>query len=104
MFVDGFIHRALPINRGKQLDEVNAQGGGNEQQVVFGDAHRAAFDLGDGAAGGVVPAGELQFDGEVLLRPAVAAAQFDDLLLNQVQLLHDNRVRISCNSFSHVSN
>jgi len=103
VFVDGFIYRALPINRGKQMDEVNAQGGGDEQQVVFGDAHGAAFDLGDGAAGGVVPAGDLQFDSEVLLRPAVAAAQFDDLLSNQVQLLHDNRVRISRDSFCVVS-
>ena len=69
VFVDGFIYRALPINRGKQMDEVNAQGGGDEQQVVFGDTHRAAFDLGNGAAGGVVPAGKLQFDGKSLLRP-----------------------------------
>jgi hypothetical protein len=35
------------------MDKVNAQGGGNEQQVVFGDTHRAAFDLGNGAAGGL---------------------------------------------------
>jgi len=51
------------------MNKVNAQGGGDEQQVVFGDTHRAAFDLGNGAAGGVVPAGKLQFDGKSLLRP-----------------------------------
>jgi len=66
------------------MDKVNAQGGGDEQQVVFGDTHRAAFDLGNGAAGGVVPAGKLQFDGKSLLRPAVTLAQFPDLLSNQV--------------------
>jgi len=27
------------------MNDVDAQRGGNEQQVVFGDAHRAAFDL-----------------------------------------------------------
>jgi hypothetical protein len=51
VLVDGFVHRALPINFGIQVNEVNAQGGGDEQQVVFGDAERAAFDLGNGAAG-----------------------------------------------------
>ena len=88
VFVDVFIHRALPINRGEQMDKVDAQGGGNEQQVVFGDTQRAAFDFGDGAARGVVPAGKLQLDGKFLLRPAVALAQFDDLPPDQIQLLH----------------
>ena len=86
--VDGFIHRAFPINIGKQVDEMDAQRSGNEEQIVFGDARRATFNLGNSAAGGVVPAGELQLDGKVRLRPAVALAQFDNLLSNQIQLLH----------------
>ena len=84
------------------MDEVNAQGCGNEQQVVFGDAHRAAFDLGNGAAGGIVPAGKLQFDGKRLLRPAVTLAQFDDLLSNQVQLLHVQPSEIVSNNSRFV--
>ena len=90
MLVDGFVHRAFPINFGKQMDEMNAQGGGDEQQVIFGEAQRTAFDLGNGAAGGIVPAGKLQLDGKLLLRPAITAAQLDDLLSDQVQLLHCN--------------
>ncbi len=78
------------------MDDVNTQGGGDEQQIVFGDTQRAAFDFGNGAAGGVVPAGKLQPDSEFLLRPAIAPAQFDNLLSNQVQLLHGNRFKISC--------
>ena len=84
VLVDGFVHRALPINFGIQVNEVNPQGGSDEQQVVFGDAQRAAFNLGNGAAGGVVPAGELQLDSKVFLRPAVTLAQFSDLPANQV--------------------
>jgi len=85
------------------MDEMNAQGGGDEQQVVFGEAQRTAFDFGNSAAGGIVPAGELQFDGKFLLRPAVTLAQFPDLLSNQIQLLHGNRVSISCNSICFFS-
>jgi hypothetical protein len=95
VLVDDFVHRALPINLGIQVDEVNAQGGGDKQQVVFGNADRTTFDLGNGAAGGVVPAGKLQLDGKLLLRPAVALAQFVDLSSDQIQLLHGNRVSIS---------
>ena len=102
VLVDGFVHWAFPINFWKQMDEMNAQGGGDEQQVVFGDAQRTAFDLGNGAAGGVVPAGELQFDGKFLLRPAVTLAQFPDLPSNYVQLLHGNRVNILRNSICFI--
>jgi hypothetical protein len=102
VLVDGFVHWAFPINFWKQMDEMNAQGGGDEQQVVFCDAERAAFDLGNGAAGGVVPAGELQLDGKVFLRPAVTLAQFSDLPSNQIQLLHGYRISISCNSICFV--
>jgi hypothetical protein len=98
VLVDGFVHRALPINFGIQVNEVNAQGGSDKQRVIIRDANRAAFDLGNGASGGIMPAGELQFDGKVLLRPTVALAQFPDLSSNYVQLLHGNRVNILCNS------
>jgi hypothetical protein len=102
VFVDGFIHRAFPINFGIQMDEMDTQRGGDKQQVVFGDAYRAAFDLGNGAAGGIVPAGTLQLDGKFLLRPAVALAQFIDLPSDQIQLLHGNRFSISSNWFREV--
>ena len=102
VLVDGFVHRAFPINRGEQMDEVNAQGGGDDQHVKIGDTDGAGLDLGKGATGGVVPAGELQFDGKILLRPAITLAQFDDLPSNQVQFLHGNRVSISCNSICVV--
>jgi hypothetical protein len=94
VLVDDFVHRALPINLGIQVDEVNAQGGGDEQQVVIGNADRTAFDLGNGAAGGVVPAGKLQLDGKILLRPAVALAQFDHLPTDQIQLSRVQLVEI----------
>jgi hypothetical protein len=47
--VDDFVHQALPINLGILVDEVNAQGGGDEQQVVVNNADRTTFDLGNGA-------------------------------------------------------
>jgi hypothetical protein len=94
MLVDGFIHWAIPVNGGIQVDEMDAQCSGDEQQVVIGNADGAAFDLGNGATGGVVPAGELQLDGKILLRPAVALAQFDHLPTDQIQLSRVQLVEI----------
>ena len=98
--VNGFIHRSLPVNFGIQMDEVDAQRGGNKHHVIIPDMERTAFDFGDGAAGGVVPASELQLDGKVLLRPAVALAQLADLLSNQVLHVRSNRFTANSSSAS----
>jgi len=57
--VNGFVHWTFPVNFGKKIGEVDAERGGDKQQVVIRDAQQTAFNFGDGAAGGVVPAGEL---------------------------------------------
>lgn len=75
VFVDGFIHRVLPVDFGKQVEVPHAQRRRNNQHVKIGDVDCAAFDFGNGAAGGVVPASVLQFDGKVFLRPAVLLCQ-----------------------------
>jgi hypothetical protein len=41
-----------------------------------------------------VPAGKLQLDGKILLRPAVALAQFDHLPTDQIQLSRVQLVEI----------
>ena len=79
VLVDGFIHRASPVNFGIKLTVLNPQRGGDDQHVKIGDADGASFDLGDGATGGVVPAGQLQLDGKLLLRPAELPTQREDL-------------------------
>ena len=88
VFMDGFIHRTFPVNFREQSCEMHAQRGRDKQHVIIRDAQRATFNLGNGAARGVVPAGKLQPNGKFLLRPAVALAQFDDLPSDQVQLFH----------------
>lgn len=57
--VNGFVHLAAPINFGEQMDEMDAQRGGNQKQVVIRNAEQSRLDFGDGAAGGVMPAGKL---------------------------------------------
>ena len=79
MKVNGFIHWPAPVNGRINLVELHAQGFRKDQDVVFGDVDRAAFDFGNGAARRVVPAGVVQLDSQLLLRPAVLLAQFDDL-------------------------
>jgi hypothetical protein len=98
--VNGFIHRSFPINFRIQVDEVDAQRGSDKQHVIIPDMERTAFDFGDCAAGGVMPARELQFDSKVLLRPAVALAQFADLLSNQVLHIRSNRFTANSSSAS----
>ena len=88
VFVDVFIHRQVQVNFRIQLRKMNAQCVSDNQHVIIRDAQRTAFNLGNSAARGVVPAGKLQSDSKYLLRPAVFLAQFDDLPSNQVQLLH----------------
>ena len=82
MVVNRFIHWPAPIDGRINLVEVHAQRRSEDQHVIFGDVDRAAFDFGNGAAGGVVPAGVVQLDSKLLLRPAVLLAQFDDLSPN----------------------
>jgi hypothetical protein len=94
--VDGFIHRTLPINCGKEMGEMNAQGGSDQQQVIIRDAQETGFDFGNGAAGGVMPSGELQFDSQLFLRPTLALAQLANLFSNQI--LH-----VLCNRFTSNS-
>jgi hypothetical protein len=92
--VDGFVHWAAPINFWKQMDEMDAQRGGDQKQVIIGDAEQSRLDFGDGAASGIMPARELQLDGEVFLRPAMMLAQLANLLSNQVFHYHFNPVAI----------
>ena len=76
------------------MDEVDAQSGGDQKEVIIGDAEQSRLNFGNRAAGGVMPAGKLQSDSKILLRPAVLLAQSDDLLSNQVFHYRFNPVAI----------
>ena len=82
VFVNGFIHWPVPINFGIQIEGTHPQRRRDNQHVKVRDVNRAAFDFGNGAAGGVVPAGVVQLDSKLLLRPVAISAQFDNLFPN----------------------
>ena len=75
--MNGFIHWPTPVNWRINLVKLHAQRRREDHNVVFGDVDCAAFDFGNGAAGGVVPAGVIQLDSKSLLRPAVLLAQLE---------------------------
>jgi hypothetical protein len=70
---------------GKQIVGSDAKHPRNHKKLQIGDAPVLSFQPGDGLPAGI-PAKELKFQGEMILRPALAQAQFSHLRANHVQV------------------
>jgi len=83
-----FFDLLVPINFRKEINRLDAQGHGQVIQLQQINPQGAVFYFGDGAACGVMPAGELQLVGEYVLRPTVLVALSADQPPDEIPLLH----------------
>jgi hypothetical protein len=83
-----FFDLLVPINLREEINRTDAQGDGHVIQLQQINPQRAVFNFGDGAACGVMPACELQFVGEYVLRPTVLVALSADQPPDEIPLLH----------------
>lgn len=70
---------------GKQIVGLYAKHPGYHKKLQIGDAPVLGFQPGDGFPAGIPPK-ELKFEGKMILRPALAQAQFSHLRANHVQV------------------
>jgi hypothetical protein len=77
-----------PINFGKKIRRIDAQGHGQVIQLQQINSQGTVFNLGDGAACGVMPARKLQLVGEHVLRPTVFVALSADQPPYEIPPLH----------------
>jgi hypothetical protein len=78
----------VPINFGKKIHRIDAQGHGQVIQLQQINSQGAVFNFGDGTAGDVMPAHKLQFVGEFVLRPTVLVALSADQPPYEIPPLH----------------
>jgi hypothetical protein len=71
---DQLLGLLAPINFGKQITWANTERGGDAIQLDQINPQRAVFDLGNSAAGRVIPARELQLVSKLVLRPTASVA------------------------------
>ena len=83
-----------PVNFGQEIIGADAQSLGNVIYLHQVNSQGTILDLGNGAAGGVIPARKLQFIGEYILRPRVLVAFASDQPTDEIPLLHVQTTQI----------
>jgi hypothetical protein len=89
VFVEGEIN-FVPINFRKELRQWNVERGGQMADLDQINAQQAAFKFGNRVAARVVPARELQGDGEIRLRQfeLITQSAHESPDENEIPLLH----------------
>lgn len=85
------------------MNGMNAECRREIKQLLQINSQRAAFNFGNGAARGVVPAGKLQLVGQINLRPVPPVAQSGDVPSDEISFLHhEQNVAGVCSRISGV--
>src|SRR5665213_605801 len=77
-----------PINLRKKIGRLKTKRGGDVIKLRQVNPQQAAFNFGDGIAGGVMPARKLQLVSEYVLRPTALVAPSADQPPDEISLLH----------------
>jgi hypothetical protein len=83
-----FLNCVAPVNLGKKIGWLKAKRDGDEINLLQVNPQQAAFNFGNGVAGGVMPARKLQLVSEYVLRPTVLVAPSADQSPDEISLLH----------------
>jgi len=96
---DGVVETARVQNPvGIKVVRLDSQNTGKKEHVIVGNPNFAGLYFADFPPRGVIHPGELQFDRELVLRPAPLAAQPSDLGSYDIQVSHSTRTTL--NGFS----
>jgi hypothetical protein len=86
--INHFLNTPVPVNFGKELHRMNAKCSGDIANLIQINPQGTVFDFGNGAAGSVIPARELQLVGKHVLRPTSLVTLSADQPPYEIALYH----------------